>query len=121
MSIHNLTSLRFQQKNIPREQRETFTIPGWQYTVQCQCQNSQNSYKIFFADGQTQHKIMNFKLEDFDMVKTIGTGKKIDLCHFILGIGVSQNMCFIVSHTFMDARFFLKSVTQPRPVGPQSP
>ena len=119
MSIHNLTSLRFQQKNIPREQRETFTIPGRQYTVQCQ--NCQNSYKIFFADGQTQHKIMNFKLEDFDMVKTIGTGKSLDFCHFKLGRGVSQNMCFIVSHTFMDARFFLKSVTQPRPVGLQSP
>ena len=25
-------------------------------------------------DGQ-HHKIMNFKLEDFDMVKTIGTGR----------------------------------------------
>ena len=25
------------------------------------------------SDG-SQHKIMNFKLEDFDMVKTIGTG-----------------------------------------------
>ena len=59
---------------------------------------------------------MNFKLEDFDMVKTIGTGKNLDLCHFILGRGVlSQNMCFIVSHTFMDARFFLKSVTPTPP------
>ena len=45
------------------------------------------------------------------MVKTIGTGKNLDFCHFKLGRGVSQNMCFIVPHTFMDARFFLKSVT----------
>ena len=30
-------------------------------------------FHVFFSDSQ--HKIMNFKLEDFDMVKTIGTGK----------------------------------------------
>ena len=36
----------------------------------------------FWKDGQ-QHKIMNFKLEDFDMVKTIGTGEKNN-CRYIL-------------------------------------
>ena len=34
------------------------------------------------------------------MVKTIGTGKNLDFCHFKLGRGLSQNMCFIVPYIY---------------------
>ena len=62
-SIHNLSSPRSaQQRNIQSKER---IVPGSHGNVKTHTQFS-------FSDGQ--HKIMNYKLEDFDMVKTIGTG-----------------------------------------------
>ena len=62
-SIHNLSSPRSaQQRNIQSKER---IVPGSHGNVKTHTKSS-------FSDGQ--HKIMNYKLEDFDMVKTIGTG-----------------------------------------------